>query len=76
VTVSVDTLKTELSQLSPRERAELARYLTESLDDGEDADAEAAWDAELARRMQQISDGTAIGEPAEKVLRDLQAKYA
>lgn len=76
MTASVDTLKTELSQLSPRERAELARFLIESLDDGEDVDAEAAWDAELARRMQQISDGTAIGEPADKVLRDLQAKYA
>lgn len=41
--------KTELATLSVRDRAELAYFLLESL--GDNADAEAAWDAELQPRI-------------------------
>jgi putative addiction module component (TIGR02574 family) len=51
---SVEKLKTELARLTPKERAEIASFLIRSLDDDVDPDAEAAWDAELARRAEEI----------------------
>jgi putative addiction module component (TIGR02574 family) len=70
-----ERLKSELSQLLPKERAELAHFLLHSLDEV-DPDAEAAWDAELAKRIQEIQSGQAIGEPAEKVFAELREKYS
>ena len=46
MTEIAEKLKSQLSQLSIQERAELAHFLIHSLDEGVDADAEAAWDAE------------------------------
>ena len=76
MTEAVESLKSQISRLSVRERAELAYFLIQSLDDGADADAESAWDAELARRMAEITSGEAIGEPADKVLTELRQKYS
>jgi putative addiction module component (TIGR02574 family) len=67
VTETAERLKSELSRLPPKERAELAHFLIHSLDDEVDADAEAAWDAELAKRLEEINRGQAVGEPAAKV---------
>jgi len=50
----------------------LARFLIHSLDEG--ADAEAAWDIELSRRVEQIRSGKAVGEPAENVFADLRER--
>ena len=72
----VEKLKSDLSPLSVEERAELAHFLIHSLDEGEDADAEAAWDAELAKREQRIRAGTDVGEPIDKVLAELREKYS
>lgn len=69
-------MRTELSLLDASDRAELAHYLIESLDEGSDAGTGAAWDAELARRADEITSGRARGEPAEKVFRELRAKYS
>jgi putative addiction module component (TIGR02574 family) len=76
MTKTAEKLKVQLSQLSTQERAELAHFLIHSLDEGVDADAEAAWDAELARRMEKIRSGQAVGEPADKVFAELRKKYA
>jgi putative addiction module component (TIGR02574 family) len=76
MTDTAEKLKAQLSQLSGQERAELAQFLIQSLDEGVDADAEAAWDAELARRMAEIRIGKAVGEPAETVFAELRKKYA
>ncbi len=73
---SAEKLKSELSRLSPKDRAELAHFLIHSLDDKIDTDAEAAWDAELTRRAAEIKDGTAAGEPADEVLRHLHDKHS
>jgi putative addiction module component (TIGR02574 family) len=73
---SAEQLKAALAQLPASERAALAYYLIHSLDDGGDADAEAAWDAELARRMEEIRSGQSVGEPAEPVFAELREKYA
>ena len=76
MTAIAEKLKSELSQLSLQERAELATFLFESLDDVEGDDVEGAWDAELAQRLEEIKNGTAGGEPADKVLSELRAKYS
>jgi putative addiction module component (TIGR02574 family) len=76
MTEPAEELKHRLSQLSARERADIAHFLIHSLDDERDADVETAWEAELERRMAQILNGEAIGEPAEKVFSDLREKYS
>ena len=59
MSATTDEWKSELARLPVLQRAELARFLIDSLDQGEDADAEEAWDKELARRAEQIKNGTA-----------------
>jgi putative addiction module component (TIGR02574 family) len=76
MTETAEKLKAQLSQLSMQERAELAHFLIHSLDEDVDADAEAAWDAELARRMGEIRNGTAVGELADIVFAELRKKYS
>jgi putative addiction module component (TIGR02574 family) len=43
--------------LSERERAALAAALLDTLDEGTDVDAEAAWAAELERRIAEVDSG-------------------
>jgi putative addiction module component (TIGR02574 family) len=76
MTEAAEKLKAQLSQLSMPERAELAHFLIHSLDEGIDADAEAAWDVELVRRMEEIRSGKTVGEPADKVFAELRKKYS
>ena len=73
---TAEQLKAALAQLPASERAALPHCLIRSLDEVADPDAEAAWDAELARRMAEIRSGQAVGEPAERVFAELSEKYA
>ena len=68
-------LKAELSRLSPKDRAELAHYLLHSLDDS-GPQAQAAWDAELANRLNEIKSRKEKGESAAKVFAKLRKKYS
>jgi putative addiction module component (TIGR02574 family) len=43
--------------LSAAERAELACSLIESLDEADDESVQAAWDAEIVRRMEDLNSG-------------------
>lgn len=69
-------IEAEALQLSEKERAELAYRLILSLDEESDSDAEAAWDAELERRMKSIESGESAGRPVEDVLAEIKAKYS
>ncbi|MGP0068931.1 MAG: addiction module protein [Isosphaeraceae bacterium] len=73
--VTLQEWKAELSGLSEQERAELAQFLLDTLD-GIDVDVEAAWDAELARRAEEIRSGTASGKPADQVFAELREKHS
>ena len=53
---AAELLKKALT-LPVEERADLAGSLIESLDEGEDDSVAAAWDEEIARRMQDIDSG-------------------
>lgn len=72
MTTATLQLKFQLAQLPVEDRAELAHYLIGTLDEAEDADAEAAWKEELARRKIEIESGRAIGEPAQSVFARLR----
>lgn len=59
-------------RLEPEARAELASELLASLDGPSDADAEAAWDAEITRRIEAIESGTIQLEPWTDVKRRIE----
>ncbi|MUG95952.1 addiction module component [Scytonema sp. UIC 10036] len=76
MTDTAEKLKLELSQLSLQERAELAHFLIQSLEEGDNDDLEAAWDTELTKRLEDIHQGTAVGEPSIQVFSQLREKYS
>jgi len=57
----------DASALSEQDRATLAGLLIESLEAEPDADVEAAWAAEIARRVADLDAGTAKTVPWEEV---------
>ena len=59
--------------LSDKERAELASSLIDSLDPAVDADAELAWQEEIARRLADIESGRVKTIPWDEVRRKGQA---
>jgi len=63
----VDELSARAKALSAEDRARLAEELLESLQGDPDSDAEAAWDAEIDRRVAEIDSGAVRLIPAEEV---------
>jgi putative addiction module component (TIGR02574 family) len=59
-------------RLGPDARAEVAAELLASLDGPADADAAAAWDAEIERRIEAIEAGTMRLEPWDVVKRRIE----
>jgi len=78
MTEIAEKLKVELSQLSIKDRAELAYFLIHSLEESRDDDVEVGfgWDAELTGRLDEIISGKAIGESSNQVFSKLQEKYS
>ena len=64
----------EASELSERERAELAGLLLESLDGEPDQDVEAAWAEEIERRVRQLDSGEVKTIPWQQVRSELFAR--
>jgi putative addiction module component (TIGR02574 family) len=73
---AVEQLISQCGTLSSRERAELAYFLIRSLDGEDEGDVEAAWEAEVARRMDEIKAGKVVGKPASQVFAGLREKYS
>ena len=62
-------------QLSPEQRGALASSLIQSLEDEPpDPDAEAAWEAEIMRRIEEIESGAVKPIPWEEARRDLMGR--
>jgi putative addiction module component (TIGR02574 family) len=57
----------EASELSEKDRADLAGLLVESLEGEPDEDVEAAWAAEIQRRVAELETGTVKSIPWEAV---------
>lgn len=64
----------EASDLSEKDRADLAGLLLESLEDEPDEDVEAAWAAEIERRVAELDAGTVASIPWEQVRQRLTAR--
>jgi putative addiction module component (TIGR02574 family) len=67
-------VKTEVRRLNSRDRAELARFLLDSLEPEKVDSVARAWKKEIARRVKDIREGRAIGRPAEQVFADLRER--
>jgi putative addiction module component (TIGR02574 family) len=72
MTKAAEALLADALRLTPEARAELAVELLASLDGPADPDAEAAWSAEIERRVDAIEAGTVALEPWEDVKRRIE----
>ena len=64
----------ELAGLNDADRAELAHFLIQSLNERSDSDAEAAWDAEIRDRIRAIDEGRVTGVAYEDVMRAAESR--
>jgi putative addiction module component (TIGR02574 family) len=71
---TLEKVRSEALRLSEAERAELAHNLVESLDGPADKDSEAAWDAEILRRLAEIDAGTAKLIDREEMRQRMRAR--
>lgn len=62
---SINEIENEALNLPLKDRAILAEHLIESLDEGEDVDAEELWLQEAEKRYQKYRDGKTSSKPAE-----------
>jgi putative addiction module component (TIGR02574 family) len=72
---SLEVLEKALA-LTEEERADIAASLVESLDPIVDADAESAWQQEIARRAAQLDSGKAKTIPWDEVQSQVSARLA
>lgn len=72
--MSRDTILAQALQLPPEERADVAKRLIDSLDDAEEEGVEAAWLAEVERRLQDVDRGTAKLETWDAVRARIAAR--
>lgn len=74
MTRDVAELRKELDELSPRQRAELARALIDSLNDDPADDADQLWLDEAARRYESYRRGDISSRPAAEVFARARAR--
>jgi putative addiction module component (TIGR02574 family) len=72
MTKAVDAILADALRLSADVRAQLAAELLASLDGPSDPDAEAAWQAEIQRRVADLDAGRTKLEPWEDVKRRIE----
>jgi putative addiction module component (TIGR02574 family) len=72
MTKATQAVLAEALRLEPKDRAELAAELLASLDGPTDPDVEAAWAAEIEKRVEALEAGTLKLEPWEDVKRRIE----
>ena len=75
MTETAQRLRSELATLDSDDRADLAYYLLQSLDEEVDPNVEAEWDAELDRRIADIESGKLQGIPGDEVMAELREMF-
>jgi len=73
MTESVSRVLSEVGRLSGEERAEVAYTILSSLAPPDEQPGD-VWEAELARRVEEIQSGQAVGRPADDVFARLRAR--
>ena len=71
--MSQEELEAEIKKLSLKDRAALARWIVESLDELSESEIEALWVEEAERRLDEMEQGVAKEIPAEEVVRRARA---
>jgi putative addiction module component (TIGR02574 family) len=62
--MTIRALEKEILDLPPRSRVRFAEKIIESVDDFTSPEVEAAWSAEIGRRVKEIQSGKVKGIPA------------
>jgi hypothetical protein len=71
--LSPEELETEIKKMNLKERAALARWIVQSLDDLSGSEIEALWAEEAERRLDELDLGLVAEVPAQEVLRRARA---
>lgn len=66
--MSLEELEVEIKKLPLKERAVLARWIVESLDDLSESEIDALWVGEAERRLDELEQGLVAEIAAEEVL--------
>ncbi len=74
--MSLKELEAEIRKLSVKERAALAKWMVESLDELSEAEVEALWAEEAELRLDELEQGLVTELPAEEVLRRARASIS
>jgi putative addiction module component (TIGR02574 family) len=76
-TTAVDLIEAQAMKLTAKERAELAErlWLSVQADAQADEGLDPVWEAEIARRMQQVDSGELVCRPWAEVMGALRAKH-
>lgn len=71
--MSIKEIEAEIRKLPLKDRAALARWIVESLDELSEAEVDALWAEEAERRLDEMEQGLVAEIPAEEVLRRARA---
>lgn len=71
--MSIKEIEAEIRKLDLRDRATLAKWIVESLDDLSEAEVEALWAEEAERRLDELEQGLVTEIPDREVLRRARA---
>lgn len=71
--MSIEELEAEIKKLTLKDRAALAKWIVESLDQLSAPEIEALWAEEAERRLDELAQGLVPERPAEDVLRRARA---
>ena len=71
--MSLKEIEAEIKKLDLKERAGLAKWVVESLDELSEAEVEALWVEEAERRLDEMEKGSVTEIPAEEALRRARA---
>ena len=66
-------IESEIKRLDLKDRAALAKWIVESLDELSEAEIEALWAEEAERRLDELEQGLVSEIPAEEALRRARA---
>jgi putative addiction module component (TIGR02574 family) len=67
--MSLKKLEAEIKKLDLKDRAALAKWIVESLDEMSEVEIEALWTEEAERRLDELEQGSVSEIPAEEALR-------
>lgn len=71
--MSIEEIEAEIKKLTLEDRAALAKWIVESLDELSESEIEALWAKEAEHRLDELEQGLVTEIPAEEVVRRARA---